>query len=161
MNTVYLLTGGNLGNRKENLEKAKKLLAKHCGKIVRSSSVYETEAWGPVAQPDFLNQVHEIQTGLQAPELMRRLLKIEKKMGRVRREKAGPRVIDLDILFFNDQVLDLPELKIPHPEIRNRRFVLVPMTELNADFQHPILQKTIHQLLKECRDTLHVYKKEV
>ena len=158
MNTAHLLIGGNLGNRKENLSKAVSLINEQCGSLTRSSSIYETEAWGNTDQPSFLNQALEISTSLTARQLMRRVLKIEEEMGRVRKEKLGPRIIDIDILFFENEIHDLRFLKIPHPEIQNRRFVLMPLAEINSTLQHPVLKKSIEELLEECPDNLEVKK---
>ena len=158
MRTAYLLIGGNLGNRKENLAKAVSLINEQCGSLTRSSSIYETEAWGNTDQPSFLNQALEISTSLNARQLMRKVLKIEEIMGRVRKEKLGPRIIDIDILLFENEIHDLRFLKIPHPEMQNRRFVLVPLAEINSTLQHPILKKSIAELLVECPDNLEVKK---
>ena len=158
MSTAYLLIGGNLGNRKQNLLTAISLVNEQCGPLTKSSSIYETEAWGKTDQPSFLNQALEISTSLNARQLMRMILKIEKEMGRVRKEKLGPRIIDIDILLFDNEIHDLRFLKVPHPEMRNRRFVLVPLAELNASLQHPVLKKTIAELLEECPDNLEVRK---
>jgi 2-amino-4-hydroxy-6-hydroxymethyldihydropteridine diphosphokinase len=158
MRTAHLLIGGNLGNRKENLSKAVSLINEQCGALTRSSSIYETEAWGKTDQPSFLNQALEISTSLTARQLMRRVLKIEEEMGRVRKEKLGPRIIDIDILLFENEIHDLRFLKIPHPEMQNRRFVLVPLAEINSTLQHPVLKKTIAELLEECPDNLEVKK---
>ena len=158
MRTAYLLIGGNLGNRKENLAKAVSLINEQCGSLTRSSSIYETEAWGNTDQPSFLNQALEISTSLTARLLMRRVLRIEEEMGRIRKEKLGPRIIDIDILLFENEIHDLRFLKIPHPEMQNRRFVLVPLAEINSALQHPVLKKTIAELLEECPDNLEVKK---
>lgn len=158
MRTAYLLIGGNLGNRKENLAKAVSLINEQCGSLTRSSSIYETEAWGNTDQPSFLNQALEISTSLTARQLMRRVLRIEEEMGRIRKEKLGPRIIDIDILLFENEIHDLRFLKIPHPEMQNRRFVLVPLAEINSNLQHPVLKKTIAELLEECPDNLEVKK---
>ena len=158
MRTAYLLIGGNLGNRKENLSKAVSLINEQCGSLTRSSSIYETEAWGNTDQPSFLNQALEISTSLNARQLMRRVLKIEEEMGRVRKEKLGPRIIDIDILLFENEIHDLRFLKIPHPEMQNRRFVLVPLAEINSSLQHPVLKKTIAELLEKCPDNLEIKK---
>ena len=158
MNTAYLLIGGNLENREENLIMASRLVGEQCGPLTNSSSIYETEAWGKTDQPSFLNQVLEISTSLNARQLMRKILKIEKTMGRVRKEKMGPRIIDIDILLFNDEIHDLAFLKIPHPEIQNRRFVLTPLAEIHSELQHPVLKKSIAELLEECPDNLEVKK---
>jgi len=158
MRTAFLLIGGNLGNRKENLSKAVLLINERCGSLTRSSSIYETEAWGKTDQPAFLNQALEISTSLNARQLMRKVLKIEEEMGRVRKEKLGPRIIDIDILLFESEIHDLRFLKIPHPEMQNRRFVLVPLAEIDSTLQHPVLKKTIAELLEECPDNLEVKK---
>ena len=158
MNKAYLLIGGNLGDRKANLSKANELISEQCGVITKASSLYETAAWGITDQPSFLNQALEISTSLNAKQLMRKILKIEKMMGRKRKEKFGPRIIDIDILFYEDEIHDITFLKIPHPELQNRRFVLVPLAEINSEIQHPVLKKTIAELLEECPDNLEVTK---
>lgn len=148
---MFLLLGSNLGDRLHNLEEAKRQL----GKIVASSSVYETAAWGNINQGSFLNQVVEIESN-QAPEdILKRIQDIEISMGRERLEKWGPRIIDIDILLDDDVVVNTPHLTIPHPEIQNRRFTLIPLFEL-TNMVHPVLKKTISQLLEECKDPLPV-----
>ena len=120
--------------------------------------MYETAAWGITDQPSFINQVLAISTSVSARQLLRKILKIEKEMGRIRKEKLGPRIIDIDILLFENEIHDLHFLKIPHPEMQNRRFVLTPLAEINPGLQHPILKKSIAQLLEECPDNLEVKK---
>ncbi len=158
MNTAFLLTGGNLGNRKETLAQAKDLIAEQCGAVVATSSLYETAAWGNTNQPAFLNQALQLETTLTARQLMRRLLKLEKLMGRVRKEKYGPRIIDIDILLYNNEVHNYQLLKLPHPEMQNRLFALLPLNEIAKDYIHPVLKKTIKELLKDCKDELEVKK---
>ena len=158
MNKAYLLIGGNLGERQQNLEKAWALLTLSCGSIVKSSSIYETDAWGNTEQPAFLNQAVELETEFTAKKLMRWILKTEKNMGRVRNDKYGPRNIDIDILLFNDEQYNYSFLKIPHPELHNRRFALVPLAEIAPETNHPVFNKTISTLLKECNDKLSVRK---
>ena len=158
MNHAYLLTGGNLGNRKQYLAMAGVLINQHCGSIIKTSSLYETAAWGKTDQPAFLNQALEVYTSLNAKQLMRCILKVEKMMGRIRREKYGPRLIDIDILLFNNEKHNYSFLKLPHPEMQNRRFALLPLTEIAPGIIHPVFNKTITDLLNECEDKLEVKK---
>ncbi len=156
MNNIYLLTGGNLDNRLQNLQKAFTLIDEMAGNVIAKSAIYETAAWGVTNQPSFLNQVLLCTTQFTAEQLLQTILLIEKQMGRERIEKLAPRIIDIDVLFYNDDVIDLPELKVPHPEIANRRFVLEPLHEIAPDYIHPVLKKTIADLLKDCSDPLEV-----
>jgi 2-amino-4-hydroxy-6-hydroxymethyldihydropteridine diphosphokinase len=158
MNTSYLLTGANLGDREQSLARAREILAEHCGDITNLSSLYETAAWGKEDQPAFLNQAVELQTTLNARQLIRKILKLEKQMGRVRTEKYAPRIIDIDILFYNDETHNYQFLKVPHPEVQNRRFALLPLAEIAGDLIHPVLNKSINELLSECKDLLPVKK---
>jgi 2-amino-4-hydroxy-6-hydroxymethyldihydropteridine diphosphokinase len=156
MNKAYLLTGGNIGNRAGYLKAAEEDIARFCGSILKKSSLYETAAWGKTDQRDFLNQVMLIDTGLFAHELMQKIIGIETNMGRTRSEKYGARIIDIDIIFFNDEVIHEPALIIPHPQMHHRRFVLEPMSEIAPEFVHPVFLKKISTLLKECGDKLNV-----
>lgn len=158
MNKTYLLLGSNIGNSKASLAKSKTQIEKQIGAIIRQSALYSTAAWGNIKQPDFLNQVIIVETELSAAETMQTILGIEKKMGRVRTIKNAPRIIDIDILFFNKEIIDMPDLNIPHPQIQNRRFVLVPLNQLSPNMKHPEHKKTIHQLLIHCPDKLNVKK---
>jgi len=158
MNRAFLLTGGNMDDRHAELERCAGLIAAACGKISAVSAFYETAAWGKTDQPPFLNQAIELETAFDARELLQELLAIEKRLGRVRKEKNGPRLIDIDILLFNDEVIDEPHLKVPHPELANRRFALTPLAELAKKLVHPVLKKTIEELLRDCPDTLAVKK---
>ncbi|HZW70906.1 MAG TPA: 2-amino-4-hydroxy-6-hydroxymethyldihydropteridine diphosphokinase [Hanamia sp.] len=154
MNKLFLVTGGNIGDRKGNLEAAAALIQKQIGKIIRLSAIYETEAWGITSQPAFYNQVLEIDTLLSAREVLHLILKIEEEMGRKRTIKNAARIIDIDILFFNNEIINEHNLIIPHPEIANRRFVLLPLLELDPTKLHPVLNKSIRELLAETKDKL-------
>ena len=158
MNKAFLLTGGNLGDRQQNLSTARTCITEQCGKIITASSIYETAAWGNSDQPAFLNQALEISTLFNARQLIRRLLKIEKQMGRVRKEKYGPRFIDIDMLLFNNEIHNYHFLKLPHPEMQKRRFALLPLAEIAPDEIHPVINKTITELLNDCKDELEVKK---
>lgn len=155
-NRAYLLIGGNLGDRVAYLNQAKSLLSLRSGRISAVSGIYETAAWGITDQEAFLNQAILLETALNASELMQTLLHAENEIGRIRTEKYGPRIIDIDILLFNDEIIHQPDLKIPHPELANRRFALEPLNELAPSFIHPVLKKSIGELLKICPDTLPV-----
>lgn len=128
------------------------------GKVTAKSSIYETAAWGKADQPSFLNQVVEINTKLLPDQLLSVTQAIETGLGRKRKERWGPRIIDIDILFYGDHIINLPDLIIPHPAIAERRFTLVPMNEIAAELIHPVHMKAIHQLLKMCADPLEVKK---
>jgi 2-amino-4-hydroxy-6-hydroxymethyldihydropteridine diphosphokinase len=158
MNTVYLLLGSNIGNSEEQLRLATQNIKKQVGNVIASSSIYQTAAWGKTDQPDFLNQVIIVETKQWAEDTLSLILNIEEKMGRIRTEKNAPRIIDIDILFFNEAIIQEKELTVPHPEIQNRLFVLTPLNELNPDYIHPLLDKSVHQLLTECKDVLNVKK---
>jgi 2-amino-4-hydroxy-6-hydroxymethyldihydropteridine diphosphokinase len=156
MNKIFLITGGNIGNRKKNLETAATLIEKRIGKIIKRSNIYETEAWGITNQPSFYNQVLLIESKLPAGKILDTILNIESEMGRIRTVKNAARIIDIDILFFNDSIINEENLTIPHPEISNRKFVLIPLNEIAPQMLHPVSQKTLQQLLAECKDPLTV-----
>ena len=156
MNSVFLIVGGNLGNRKKNLQTAATLIDEQVGTIIQSSKIYETEPWGLTDQPAFYNQVHLVKSKLDAETIIDTILKIEKKMGRVRTIKNAARIIDIDILFFNEEIINEPNLVIPHREIPNRRFVLMPLNEIAPLLIHPVLKKNISELLSTCKDQLKV-----
>lgn len=160
MNKAYLLIGGNMGNRKKQLEKAVTGIERACGTIALQSHFYETAAWGKTDQPAFYNQALAVDTTLPSLELLDAILHIENSMGRYRVEKFGPRIIDIDILLFNNELIHVPRLEVPHPQLANRRFALEPLDEIAPRLIHPVLKKTIHRLLKECTDPLEVRKLE-
>jgi 2-amino-4-hydroxy-6-hydroxymethyldihydropteridine diphosphokinase len=145
--TVYLSLGSNLGGRKAQLRAATERIAK-LGRVLKVSPFYETEPVDFAEQPWFLNCVVAIETGISAPELMAAIVRIEKEMGRRRDQKKGPRSIDIDILLFDQAVIESADLTIPHPAMHHRRFVLEPLAEIAPDALHPIFQKTIRQLLR-------------
>ncbi len=156
MASIYLLLGTNLGNKFKNLERVREILVSNRVAIRRESSIYETAAWGIEDQPSFLNQVLEIETARTPEKLLELTQDIEQKMGRVKEVKWGERLIDIDILYYGDSVVDQGDLQIPHPEIKNRRFTLVPLVEIASDFIHPQLMISQEEMLKACEDELEV-----
>ncbi len=155
-NGIFLLLGSNEGYPLRNLREAAARIEKAAGKIVTGSSVFKTAAWGFSQQPDFYNQVLEIESDCAPEQLLEKLLAIEAGMGRIRSQKWGPRIIDIDILFYGQQVIHTPVLQIPHPGIPERRFTLVPLAEIAPDLLHPLLNKSMTALLEECTDSLPV-----
>lgn len=158
MNEVYLQLGSNIGNSKKQLLIAQDYLARKIGLLVAASSLYQTAAWGNSDQPDFINQVIILKSPLQAQDCIEQILEIEHDMGRVRTQKNAPRIIDIDILFFNKDIINCKDLIVPHPALPDRRFVLIPLNELSPHFMHPVLKQTVHQMLLNCKDTLDVKK---
>ena len=148
-----------MGNSLAQLKKAKSLINKQVGKASRSSSFYSTAAWGNTDQPDFLNQVIVISTKLKPEEVLAQILLIEKSMGRIRTVKNAPRIIDIDILFYEKEIIHEKDLIVPHPLIQERKFVLIPLNELSPNFIHPVFKKNIHELMVKCKDKLPVQKK--
>jgi 2-amino-4-hydroxy-6-hydroxymethyldihydropteridine diphosphokinase len=159
MNHVYLLLGSNIGDKEQHLQNASEFIQSGIGDILKSSSIYQTAAWGKEDQDDFMNQVLYCATPLEAMEVLQKALNIERQMGRQRIVKNEPRIIDIDILFFNNDIIQQETLIVPHPLIHARRFVLIPLQELSPDYVHPISGQTIAQMLKQCADPLPVYKK--
>ncbi len=156
MNSAVLLLGTNIGNRSEALRIASQLIVKDAGPIVRKSPIYETAPWGNTDQAPFLNQAMEIETELFAAKLLKTLLQIEKEMGRLRLQKWEPRLIDIDILFYNSDIIKEADLTIPHPLLQERRFALVPLAEMMPTFIHPVFKSSIHDLLRLCIDQQQV-----
>ena len=158
MKGKYLILGSNLGDPESSLQTALEKINSELGRVVRTSSVYVTEPWGLKDQPPFYNQVVEVKTELNAYETLEKLLEIETSMGRIRGKKWAERIIDIDILYFDDQIINHDNLSIPHPGIPDRRFVLVPLCELIPEMVHPVLKVTNADLLGSTSDTLVVQK---
>lgn len=160
MKGIYLLLGSNLGNSLAMLQRATGLIEESIGKVITSSSFYSTKAWGVKDQPDFLNQIIEIESSKDPRELLKKVNEIEEHLGRIRHIKWHSRIIDIDILYYGDLVMKTRNLVIPHPENENRKFVLAPMVEIAPEFEHPELLITQQQMLDKCGDILEVKKFE-
>lgn len=157
-NKTFLLLGANLGDRRGALDRAFNLIEEKAGKILNASGYYETEAWGLKDQPVFLNRMLVIEPFYNAAFTLEKLLDIEKEMGRERENavKWGSRIIDIDIIYFGDQIINTDSLKVPHPHLQERRFVLRPLADLDPEYIHPALSKTSLELLNECKDDCEV-----
>lgn len=155
---AYLGLGSNLGDKKLNLEKACDLISTEIGQIIGFSSFYQTEPWGVTGQDEYLNRVVRIFTDLEPSYLLAQLHKVEDLLGRVRDEKWGPRIIDIDLLYYGKYVIDRDDLIIPHPELTERNFVLAPLAEIAPEYIHPVFKLTNKELLDFCTDTCKVVK---
>jgi len=158
MHDVFLLLGSNLGDRISYINQAIQHIETDIAPIAKASSVYETQSWGKTDSPDYLNQVVFIQTDLPARIILQKILAIEIIIGRIREEKWGSRIIDIDILFYDSDIINEPGLHVPHPELHNRRFTLEPLAEINPLFIHPVFNKAVTQLKNELNDNLIVKK---
>ncbi|MEN7548569.1 2-amino-4-hydroxy-6-hydroxymethyldihydropteridine diphosphokinase [Rapidithrix thailandica] len=156
MHKVVLLLGGNIGDRQANLTQARLEVDRQLGKVLQTSALYETAAWGVEDQPSFLNQALVILTALPPEELLQKIHKVEAKLGRKRQERWHSRTIDIDILFYGDLQIDTPTLTVPHSELHNRKFALYPLSEIAADWMHPDFKMSVKQLLDICPDKLPV-----
>lgn len=156
---LYILLGGNLGDKQLIFSETKKQLTAQLGAIAKESAIYETEPWGFESDDMFWNQALEFETELTPEEVLVQVHNIEHEMGRIRTgNQYDSRLIDIDILFFGNQVINQEYLVIPHPRIQDRKFVLVPLAEIAPEMIHPIFKKTINKLLEECTDHLSVQK---
>ncbi|MCA5004475.1 2-amino-4-hydroxy-6-hydroxymethyldihydropteridine diphosphokinase [Sphingobacterium bovistauri] len=158
MNDIYILLGANLGNPRLQLQKAKELLSEKIGTLLKASSLYQSEAWGVEDQPLFLNQVLLFQTTYSPHQSLTICQEIENELGRVRKEKWGARMIDIDILYYNDAIIESTALTIPHPYIQDRKFTLQPLCEIANNYKHPKLNVSNEELLLNCIDNLNVVK---
>ena len=149
---VFLLLGANLGEREATLKQAVQLISERIASVTSQSKLYETAPWGVIDQPAFINQVIQIQTELSPKKVLEQTLNIEKQLGRERRLRWGARVIDIDILYYADFILEDSDLHLPHPRLHERRFTLVPLVEIAPDFVHSVLKKTNRELLEKCTD---------
>lgn len=156
LNIIIFSTGSNIGNRLSHLQFAEIEISKSIGKIINKSSIYESFAWGNTNQDNFLNQIIVAETNFNAFECLKLLQKIEKDRLRIRKKHWGPRTLDIDIIFFNNEIISSQHLTIPHPFIEKRNFVLLPLSEILSDFVHPISNKTINELLNKCKDKTHI-----
>jgi len=153
---LFLSLGGNLGNTREIFEGAYPLIEKKIGKISVYSSIYQTEAWGPIPQADFLNQVLLVSTTLSAQACLTEMLAIEKEFGRERKERWGPRTLDLDLLYYGDLIIAEADLVVPHPRIAERKFILTPLAEIAPLYVDPVSGLTANAMLLACEDTSEV-----
>lgn len=159
MNKVFLGLGTNMGNREANLKEAVAKIGESIGEILNVSSVFETEPWGFDAELNFFNMAVEVETSHTPSGVLGAILMIEAQLGRIRTAKQySSRVIDIDILFYEDLIMDEIALKIPHPLLSSRKFVLVPLNEIAPEFIHPVLKKSVGALLKSCEDLSEVRK---
>lgn len=159
----YILLGTNLGDRESLLKKAIAMMGESCGEVVAVSEIYETEPWGFVAENNFLNQVVVLDTELEPHDLLKELLSIEAVLGRQRDENVkgyASRPMDLDILYYDDKIINDDDLIVPHPRLHQRRFTLMPLCDISADFEHPVFRKTNKTLLEECQDTSEVSRQD-
>lgn len=158
MYITYLLLGSNLGDSKKYISEALRLIEREIGPIITRSSLYQTASWGKSELPDFINQVIQVETLFAPGDLLEGILAIEQQLGRRRIEKWGSRTIDIDILFYGNEIINERDLIIPHPYLHERRFTLMPLNDIAPDFIHPLSGKTMQELLNDLSDNLYVKK---
>lgn len=156
---LYILLGGNLGDKQMIFSEARKMMRQQVGTITNQSAIYETEPWGFESSDVFWNQAIEISTELSPEEVLQQSQQIEHTLGRIRKvNQYDSRTIDIDILFYGDQIIELENLIVPHPRIQERKFALAPLNEIAPELIHPVFQESIRQILDECQDSLNVEK---
>ena len=156
---LYILLGGNLGDKWKVFSETRERLNQQVGTITNQSAIYETEPWGFESDDIFWNQVIEIETSLSPEKVLQQTQQIERELGRIRKaNQYDSRIIDIDILFYGDQIIKTENLVVPHPRIQERKFALVPLCEIAPELIHPVFQKSIRQILNECTDSLKVEK---
>ena len=153
MNLVFLQLGSNLGDREQLLQDAIDAIEDRVGVVIKKSQIYESTPWRAEGQKNYLNQILKVETNLQVYDVLSVILSVEQMLGRVRIEKWGERLIDIDIIFFNEVIIETPQLCVPHKYMHDRMFVLKPLHDIAPHMQHPKYNKTIEQLIKECTDT--------
>ena len=161
MSVVYLQLGSNLGDRKYLLRRALAEIEFFLGNIINKSNIYESSPWGLDEQLYYLNQIVLVETSYTANEVLANILNIETLIGRKRNNKWGARLIDIDIIFYDNQIINTPALCVPHKYMHERNFVLVPLSEIASNYIHPIYNKTVGILLQECKDSGKVTKYEI
>ncbi|HTO16993.1 MAG TPA: 2-amino-4-hydroxy-6-hydroxymethyldihydropteridine diphosphokinase [Edaphocola sp.] len=157
-NKVYILLGSNLGDRYAYIKRATELIEENIGTLVAVSNVYETESWGMEDQPAHLNQALIVNTRLDALEVLKNTQSIEKLLGRTKKSRWDNRIIDIDIIFFNQEIINLEKLTIPHPHFQERNFAIIPFSEIAGDYKHPIFHKSIKEIMDHSQDALKVKK---
>lgn len=153
---AYFLLGSNTGDRANQLEKARSLIERYIGRISAKSRIYETQPWGYAEQADFYNQALEVRTLLQPKQILEVMKRIESEAGRTTGEKWGPRLLDVDLLLYDNMVINAPDLTVPHPRLQERNFALVPLMELASELRHPVLNLTIEELYWDSKDEMEV-----
>jgi len=153
---IYLHTGSNIGDRYEQLAEAIEHIEQEIGKVTAASTICETEPWGNTDQPNFFNQALEVETDYEPLDILDKIHKIEERMGRVRTQKWAKRNIDIDLIFYGNEIFKSEKLTVPHPHMHERNFVLIPIMEIAGEFVHPELGETIEELYFRSNDTLEV-----